>query len=100
MAEISELFEPLRFPGDDYVIRMNATQVLQMCALMHGIKQSSPEQFQDPNVAMTELQFAHQAYMHQLMHGADDAQKQAAQAILPEIREKMLLVRRVMERAG
>jgi hypothetical protein len=99
MAEVSALFEPLRFPGDDYVVRMNASQVLKLCTLMYGIKQSSPKQFQDPDIAMLELQLAHQSYLHNLMHGKDD-ERAFASGILPKIREKQAILARFMGRSS
>ncbi len=96
---LSELFQPLRFPGDDYPVRFNITQLLQLCRLLAGIRQNSPELFNDPNAAMMELQLAHQAYLHQMRTGTDDERLAAANK-LPEIRDKMLMICREMQRGG
>ena len=88
--------EPPLFLGGDYVLRMNATQVQYLCALMGAIRKNNPVLFNDPNVAMVEAQLLHQAYVRNLMHG-DEQQKSLAAQNLPGITAQIVGLKAELE---
>lgn len=96
---VSELFEPLRFPGDDYTVRFSIIQLVQLCRLFAGIRQNNPALFNDPETAMMELQVAHQAYLHQMMAGTDE-ERAAASEKLTQIRDRMAMIAKLMQQGS
>ena len=83
-----ELLEPIRFPGDDYLIRLNITQVAYLVELFRAIRENNPALFDDPNVEAVNLQLLYQLGLHQCLRG-DEQQKASAPSALAMLQSRM-----------
>jgi hypothetical protein len=91
-----EILEAPRFPGDDHQVRLNIVQLGYLCQLMRGIRATNPELWQDPNVAMIELQLLFQLHLANVMGGEGESREKSAQQ-LQAIRDEIVTTARLME---
>ena len=84
-----EILEAPRFPGDEYQVRLNIVQLGYLCQLMRGIRGTNPDLWQDPNVAMIELQLLFQLHLANVM-GGEEATRQKSAEQLQSIRDEIL----------
>ena len=91
-----EILNAPRFPGDDYQVRLNIVQLGYLCQLMRGIRGTNPDLWQDPNVAMIELQLLFHLHLANVMGGEAGSREKSAEQ-LQAIRDEIVSVGRLME---
>jgi len=83
-----QLFEPPRFPGDDYNLHLTANQIACLYGLMSDMRKNLPQLFLAPDMAVLELLIMHTQLLISIQT-AEPAKQEELQRFLMVVREKL-----------